>query len=358
MRDCDSKASGIVAMKAKCASLAVLVLVACSGRAQTAKESRLNVAQFGLVKTSCVWYPGKVRFLDDDHLVISAPVAYSCDKGNRDKATDTQITVIDLQGHQLAGVRRANVVEMVAGPVGYVTVCTGDRIELLSRDLQIAASIENGAKGVSGHCYSHNRLSPSRTAVAIAGPGNGQFRLYQGSSKEPVAGLWISKGQSIAAVAEDGFLVCQNRCEVVGPAGTVRSFPSPGSGYYIVGLLTLERLLVGDYAGKHLFAETSAGDKIAVGDVAKIKPPFIDSRGAEMSAVEPRRILYQVDGCLLGDYDDCYGVVFRRFAVFDSETSTLVFRHSYAQGADLKISPNGRVVMEQSGPDIHLFRLP
>jgi hypothetical protein len=348
-------------MKAKCVGLAVLLLLPCGGRAQTAKESRLNVARFGLVKTSCVWYPGQVRFLDDDHLVIGAPVAYSCNKSNRDKATDTQITVIDLQGHQLAGIRRANVIEMVPGPVGYVTVCTEDRIELLSRDLQIASSIEIGVKGAPGHCYFRNRLSPSRTSMAITGPGKAHFRLYQGSSREPVAELWTSKGQSVAAVAEDGFLVCEQestRCEVVGPVGIVRSFPLPGFGYDVVGLLTPERLLVADYAGKRLFAETSAGDKVAVGDVAKIRPPFIDSRSTEMSAVEPRRILYRVDGCLLGDYDDCYGVVFRRFAVFDSETSKLVFRHSYAPGADLKISPNGRVVMEQSGPEIHLFRLP
>jgi hypothetical protein len=348
-------------MKAKCVGLAVLFLAACCGRAQTAKESRLNVARFGLVKTSCVWYPGQVRFLDDEHLVISAPVAYSCDKSNRDKATDTQIAVIDLQGHQLAGIHRANVVEMVAGPMGYVTVCTGNRIELLSRDLQIAGSIEIGAKGVPGDCYFRRGLSPSRTAMVVTGPGNAQFRLYQGSSREPVAELWTSKGQSIAAVAEDGFLVCEKkstRCEVIGPAGKVRRFPLPGFGYYIVGLLTPERLLVADYAGKHLFAETSAGDKVSVGDVARIRPPFIDSSSAEMSAVEPRRILYRVDGCLLGDFDDCYGVIFRRFAVFDSETSTLVFRHSYSPGADLKISPNGRVVMEQSGPEIHIFRLP
>jgi hypothetical protein len=161
-------------MKAQCAGLAVLFLVACGGSAQTAQESRLNVAQFGLVKTSCVWYPGQVRFLDDNHLAISAPVAYSCDKGNRGKATDTQITVIDLQGHQLAGTRRANVVEMVAGPTGYVTVCTGDRIELLSRDLQIVASIEIGAKGAK-----------ERPVTAISAEGF-RPRARQWWSQDPV----------------------------------------------------------------------------------------------------------------------------------------------------------------------------
>jgi hypothetical protein len=95
-----------------------------------------------------------------------------------------------------------------------------------------------------------------------------------------------------------------------------------------------------------------------MGDIAKIRPPFIDSSDTKMSAAEPRRILYRVDGCLLGDFDDCYGVVFHRFAVFNSQTSRMLFRHSYAPGANLKISPNGHIVMEQDGAEVHLFRIP
>jgi hypothetical protein len=63
------------------------------------------------------------------------------------------------------------------------------------------------------------------------------------------------------------------------------------------------------------------------------------------------------DRLLVASFDDCYGVVFRRFAVFDSQTSRMLFRHSYAPGADLKISSNGHIVMEQDGPEVHLFRL-
>jgi hypothetical protein len=142
-------------------------------------------------------------------------------------------------------------------------------------------------------------------APLVKGPGRSQFRLYRVSSKEPVAELWTSKWQTIAAVAEDGFLVCErnkSRCEVVGPVGTVRSFPSSGFGYHIVGLLKPERLLIADYAVKNLFAETTAGDRVAVADVAKIRPPFINGSTIEMSSLEPRRVLYRVDGCLLGDY--------------------------------------------------------
>src|ERR1035441_89796 len=88
---------------------AALFLIALLGQAQTAQEWKLDLSQYGLVKASCAWYPGHLEFLDDDHLVISAPVAYACDKSNWGKPTDTRITVIDLQGHELAAIRRTDV---------------------------------------------------------------------------------------------------------------------------------------------------------------------------------------------------------------------------------------------------------
>jgi hypothetical protein len=132
--------------------------------------------------------------------------------------------------------------------------------------------------------------------------------------------ITTSKGQSVRAVADDGFLVCEKerkQCEVLGSRGSAHRFPMPelggSSGYYIVGLVASDRLLVASFDGKRLYAETPTGETVDMGDVAKIKPPFINGSSVEMSAAEPRRILYQVDGCLLGDFDDCYGVVFRRF---------------------------------------------
>jgi hypothetical protein len=343
---------------------APLFLIALLGRAQAPQEWKLDLAQYGLAKAGCVWYPGHLEFLDDDHLVVSAPVAYTCDKSDRDRPTDTRITEIDLQGHELAAIRRTDVVELVAGPIGYVTVCTRDHIELLSSNLQLARSIALLGSQQSGGCYLGG-LSSSRTAMAIWGPAKSELRLYQGSSSDPIAEITTSKGQNFEAVADDGFLVCvkeRKQCEVVGSQGPVRSFAMPqlggASGYYVVGLVASDRMLLASFDGKRLYAETPTGETVAMGDVAKIRPPFIDSSDAQMSAVAPRRILYRVDGCLLGDFDDCYGVMFRRFAVFDSQTSRMLFRHSYAPGADLKISPNGHIVTEQDGADVHLFRLP
>jgi hypothetical protein len=297
--------------------------------------------------------------------VISAPVAYVCDKSNWGKPTDTRVTEIDLQGHELAAIRRTDVAKLVAGPIGYVTICAGDRVELLSRNLQVAQSIALSGKGQSGGCYFGGGLSPSRTAMAIWGPSKSQLRLYQGSSSDPIAEITMPKGESFRGAADDGFLVCvkdRKQCEVVGSHGPARSFAMPqlggASGDYIVGLVTPDRLLVTSFDGKRLYAETPTGETVAMGDIAKIRPPFIGSSDTVMSAAEPRRILYSVDGCLLGDFDDCYGVVFHRFAVYDSQTSRMLFRHNYAPGANLKISPNGHIVMEQDGTEAHFFRLP
>ena len=254
--------------------------------------------------------------------------------------------------------------ELRAGPIGFVALCTGDRVELLSSNLQAAQSIGVSRKTAFGGCYFGPGLTPSRTAIAITGLGKSELALYRGSSEAPIATIATEKGQSVRAVTDNGFLVCideDKQCKVVGSNEPERDFSAPqlggANGFYIVGLVARDQLLLASFDGKRLYAETSSGKNIVMGDVAA-QAPFIDGSHAQMSAIEPRRILYQVDGCLLGDFDDCYGVVFHRFAVYDSQTSKMLFKHTYPAGADLKISPNGKLVMEQDGPQIHLFRLP
>ncbi len=334
------------------------------GQTKARQEWTVNLAQYGLVKTNCVRYPGHVEFLDNDHLVVSAPVSADC-KSYSGKPIETTITTIDLQGNKLTELRRGDVAALRAGPVGFVALCTANSVELLSSELRTVQSISVSGKAPFEGCYFGPGLTPSRTAIAIADSGNSRLGLYGASSGGPLAEITTQKGQSIQAVTDDGFLVCANndmRCKIVDLNGSVRDFSVPqlggADGFYVVGFVSRDKLLLAGFDGKRLYAETSSGTRVVMGDVAALKPPFIDVSYTQMSAVEPRRILYQVDGCLLGDFDDCYGVVFHRFAVYDSQTSKMLFRHTYPAGADLKISPDGKLVMEQDGPRIHLFQLP
>ncbi len=327
--------------------------------AQIVNESKINLAPYGFVKSSCVWYPGDVEFLDDEHLVLSAPVMTKCDKSLWDSPTDTTITVINLKGEKVASSHRSDVIRMSAGPFGYVSVCVGDHVELLSVTLQVSASIPLAGRTVS-RCSFYGRLTPSRNAMVISGPGHHEFTLYRVS---PADSRWIEipTGYNLRAVADDGLLLCKNvQCEVLGAAGVTQRFP-PLAGSYdvdIKGLVSQDRLLVADRDGKRLYTVNPSGEQKTVADLSKIKPPFINSSGSQLSAIEPRRVLYSVDGCLLGDFDDCYGDFFHRFAVFDSQNAQLLFRHNYSGTANLKISADGRTILEQNGTELRLFRLP
>lgn len=187
-------------------SVFLLALTAfAQGKAK--QEWTLDLTQYGLIKAGCVRYPGHVEFLDDDHLVISAPVSSDC-KSYSGKPLETRITEIDLQGNKLADVRRADVALLTAGPTGFVSLCTGDHVELLGHNLQPAQSISISRKEPCTSCYLGLGLTPSHTAIAIRGPGNSQVRLYRGSSSSPIAEITTAKGQSVRAIADDGFLVC------------------------------------------------------------------------------------------------------------------------------------------------------
>ncbi len=328
--------------------------------AQTVSESKINLAPYGFVKSSCVWYPGDVEFLDDEHLVLSAPAMTKCDKSLWDSPTDTTITVINLKGEKVASSHRSDVIRMSAGPLGYVSVCVGDHVELLSVNLQVSASIPLTEGRTVSRCSFYGELTPSRNGMVISGPGHHEFTLYRVSPAGSTR-IEIPTGYNVRAVADDGLLLCKNvQCEVSGSAGVTRRFPSLEGAYEvdIKGLISQDKLLVADRDGKRLHTVSSSGEKRTVADLSKIKPPFINSSDSQLSAAEPRRLLYRVDGCLLGDFDDCYGDIFHRFAVFDTQNAQLLFRHDYAPTANLKISPNGRTISEQNGTELRLFRLP
>ncbi len=337
-----------------------LLFLATPCHAQTVSESKINLAPYGFVKSSCVWYPGDVEFLDDEHLVLNAPAITKCDKSLWDSPTATTITVINLKGEEVASSHRSDVIRMSAGPTGYVSVCVGDHVELLSVGLQVSESIPLTSGRTVSRCAFYGGLTPSRNAMVISGPGHHEFTIYRVSPAGSTR-IEIPKGYNVRAVADSGLLLCKNvQCEVSGSAGVLRRFPSLEGAYDvdIKGLVSQDRLLVADRDGKRLYTIDPSGGKRTLADLSKIKPPFINSSDSQLSAAEPRRVLYRVDGCLLGDFDDCYGDIFHRFAVFDSQNGQLLFRHGYAAEANLKISPNGRTIAEQNGTELRLFRLP
>lgn len=357
-------------MRVRIVGVAVLMLlaagIACGQRAKQSagNEWTVDLAPLSYLPPHCEWNPQRVEFLDNERLVISAPVNYVCDPNDRWNGADITITVIDLEGHTLASSRQSGVIRTGPGPLGYFEICAADRIELLSGDLKVAASFDHPSAAKYSACLMPEYLSPSRSAIAME-EGDAQttlYRLYRGASKEPVAEAKIAKGQGVRAAADDGFVVCASgsgsQCDILGPNGTVWSARAPDFGQYVVGLLTPQQLLVTDYDGKRLFTETADGDEKAVADISKITPRFSDTGRVEMSAAEPRRVLYSANGCLLGDFDDCYGEIFHRFAVFDSETHRMLFRHNYAAGGEPKISPDGHVVMTVAGTELRLYRIP
>jgi hypothetical protein len=235
-------------------ALSVLFLATLC-QAQTGSESKIDLAPYGFVKSSCVWYPGDVEFLDDEHLVLSAPVMTKCDKSLWDSPTDTTITVINLKGEKVASSHRSDVIRMSTGPTGYVSVCVGNHVELLSVSLQVSESIPLTAGRTVSRCSFYGRLTPSRNAMVISGPGHHEFTIYRVSPAGSTR-IEIPTGYNVRAVADDGLLLCKNvQCEVFGSAGVLRRFPSLEGAYDvdIKGLVSQDRLLVADRDGKRLY---------------------------------------------------------------------------------------------------------
>jgi hypothetical protein len=339
-------------------TLAVLLATSYS-HAQDVHETKIELGQYGFVKTNCAWRRDEIEFLDNEHLALIAPTLTNCNKSLWDSPVDTTISVIDLQGRRVASSHRSDVIRTSAGPANSLAVCVGDRIEFLSSSLAISASFPLPERETISRCSYFGGLSASRDALAIPGEGHWELFRLPPSASTLIA---VSKGLNVRAVADDGLLLCKNqRCEIVGASGVTQNFPSlPDTSFQsdIVGLITKDKVLVADRSGKQLYTLTPSGDKATIADLTSTKPPFINSRDIRMSASEPRRVLYSVEGCLLGDFDDCYGAVFHRFAVFDSSDGRLILRHHYAADATLRISPDGHTVIEQDGTVLHVFDLP
>jgi hypothetical protein len=343
-------------MKTKLA-LALLGLMFMTGHLTAqddASERTIDLRAFGFRGGSC---SGSVFFLDDNRLILSTPLMKKCGKDTWWKAKPTRLTVIDLHGKVIATKDRADVVETHAGPLGYAVVCTENSIELISGDLDTARTFPvNPAK--ENLCFDVGDLSPSRIAISVAG------RLFQGTSPDPIADARESKDGRVVGVTDSGFAVCI-------PKGnsTCSQLKVNGTEWNIAGLwdhdlrhllfLTPEELLLPNDSGvTSLESVTFNGMQTQIADLSKFRPPFINTVDLSISAVVPRRILYYVTGCYLGDFDDCYGVSYRKFVVFDSQTQQPLFHHDADGNSGPVISPDGRVIADLDRTDLHFYSIP
>lgn len=347
----------------------VALLIAClglNGQTSSVSEWKVDVYSFGFNAGSCAPIEN-VYFLDNEHLVLSAPVSGVCDKETWWKPRPTHLSVIDLYGHEQATLKRDGVVETKPGPTGFVAICTTNAIDLLSRNLAVAESIPvSWNKNNDAPCLGMiEGLSPSRDAISIReeSPGSPviRHRLFRGASTHLVAESDLTKGQSILAIGDDGYGVRtregNRECAQFAVDGVDWTYTPSRAGLQFAFLSSKKMLALDDW-GKTLVSVAPSGAEVFAADIRKFRPPFVNVNGMVVSATNPRRILYYITGCPLGDFDDCYGLLFHRFVVFDSQTHQPLFHHSFNPNSNPQISPNGHLVAVLDGSELHLYRIP
>jgi hypothetical protein len=357
-------------LRKKC-TFAVLILAFMTEHAiaQSPKfsEQSVELGNFGFKKGSCESRQS-AHFLDDNRLILSAPLIEICDKSNWSNALRTQLTVIDLHGTVLATKTRQDVYATKAGPIGYAAVCTADSLELVSSDLGTARVISVRPSKWSP-CGDIGGLSPSRTSISIRDFGESskspaRLRLIQAESEQPIMQKQLEKREFLAGITESGYAICSaaehHDCAqftVNGAAWTVEASVHPR---FRGGLfLSANELLLSPDRGKALISQSPEGTQKQIANLHGFQPPFIDSETVEISATAPRRVLYSATGCYIGDFDDCYGIFYHHFVVFDPQTHESLFQHgASSDSAAPIISPDGHTVAVLDRTKLHLYRIP
>jgi hypothetical protein len=329
----------------------VLATGTLAGQQQDVKEQTIDLTPFGFHGGSC---SGKVFFLDDNRLILSTPLMKKCGKDTWWKAKPTRLTVINLNGKAITTKDRADVVETHEGSLGYAAICTEKSIELISGGLNTATSIPEN----DNPCFRIGRVSPSRTAIEISG------LLFQGSSPNPIAEVHLTKGSHVVGITDTGFAICSPEGYLTCAHFMVNGVDWKGDSSWeqnlrhVLFLTSQELLLPDDIRTQPLKTVGSDGTQTQISYLSKLRPPFSNTVNLSTSAVAPRRILYSVTGCHLGDFDDCFFVTYRKFAVFDSQTHQTLFQHDADGDSGPIISPNGHVVADLDGTDLHLYNIP
>jgi hypothetical protein len=119
-----------------------------------------------------------------------------------------------------------------------------------------------------------------------------------------------------------------------------------------------ELLLPHTHWDKSLVEVSPDGTQKLVINLKSFIPINVDSERIEISATYPRRILYTATGCRIGDFDDCYGLVFNRLVVFDPKTHLALFKRNSGKYSTSIISPNGHVVVTLDKTKLHIYTIP
>jgi hypothetical protein len=347
-------------------AFASLALGVCSAQSTSVTERTIQVEGFGFVGGFCDSRQS-IQFLDDERLMLSAPVIGACNKGNWSSELETQLTVIGLDGKVLASKRRSDVYAMRAGPVGYSVVCTASTLELVSPDL-VTTKVIPTRPGKFSPCTDIDGLSPSRTAIGVRdfdGPSKSlaRHRLIDPKSEKPIDEQQLGKGETIGGITDSGYAICSSKglhdCEHLVVNGISWGVGSPDGAPPRGVFLSPEQMLFFPRRNeKTLMTFFPDGKEEQVLDLRGLYPPNIDNSNIQISAISPRRILYSATGCYLGDFDDCYAFIFQQVAVFDPRTHQVLFKKKVAGEATVILSPNGHTVGVLEKTQLHIYRIP
>jgi hypothetical protein len=315
---------------------------------------------------ACAFRQG-VQFIDDERLILSAPVVGVCNKSNWSSELETQLTVVGLDGKVLASRRRSDIYAMRAGPIGYSVLCTATTLELVSSDLATTKVIPTRL-GRFSPCTDINGLSPSRTAISVrdfdgSRKSLARYRLIDPKSDKPINEQQFEKGETLLGITDSGYAVCTSdgihKCEHLivngAPWGVRPSETAPPRGWF---LTTEQMLFFPPRNNKALMAFSPDGKEEQFLDLHGLYPPNADNSGIEISAITPRRVLYFATGCYVGDFDDCYAFIFTQVAVFDPQTRQVLFKRRVGGGANVILSPNGHIVCVLEKNKLHIYRVP
>lgn len=328
-------------------------------------EHTVEVERFGFIGGPCESRQS-VQFLDDERLILSAPLSGVCNKSNWLNALQTQLTVIDLHGAVLATKRRPDIYGMKAGPLGYAAVCTENSLELVSGDLGTARVIPTSPSKFSP-CTDIDGLSPSRTAISLrAFDGSpksfARRRLFDPRLEKPIAEQQFGKSESLAGISDSGYAICTSAghhdCEHLVVNGSAWAVGVP-AGASRRGLLLLpNQMIFLPWPEKALMSLFPDGKQEEIADLRGFRPPNVDNSSIQISATSPRRILYSATGCYLGDFDDCYAFIFQQLVVFDPQTHQALFRKKVGGEATAILSPDGHTVVVLEKTKLNIYMIP